>query len=49
MTQIYDCSRAPEEERAGVDNGNVWAGAMAETLERLDALCARRGNQPSPS
>ncbi|HEY6315274.1 MAG TPA: hypothetical protein VIY52_31335 [Streptosporangiaceae bacterium] len=49
VTEIYDCSRAPEEERAGMDNGNVWAGAMAETLERLDALCARPGNQPSPS
>ena len=32
-----------------MDNGNVWAEAMAETLERLDALCARQGNQPSPS
>jgi hypothetical protein len=42
VTEIYDCSRAPEEERAGMDNGNVWAGAMAETLERLDALCTAR-------
>ena len=41
VTEIYDCSRAPEEERAGMDNGNVWTEAMAETLERLDALCAR--------
>jgi hypothetical protein len=49
VTEIYDCSRAPEQERAGMDNGNVWAGAMAETLERLDALCARQGNQPGPS
>ena len=49
VTEIYDCSRAPEEERAGMDNGNVWAEAMAETLERLDALCARQGNQPGPS
>ena len=49
VTEIYDCSRAPEEERAGMDNGNVWAEAMAETLERLDALCARQGSQPSPS
>ena len=32
-----------------MDNGKIWAGAMAETLERLDALCARAGNQPSPS
>jgi len=40
VTEIYDCSRAPEAERAGMDNGRVWAGAMAQTLDRLDALCA---------
>jgi len=49
VTEIYDCSRAPEEERVGMDNGNVWTESMAKTLERLDALCARQGNQPSPS
>jgi hypothetical protein len=41
VTEIYDCSRAPAEERAGMDDGNVWAEAMASTLERLDALCAQ--------
>jgi hypothetical protein len=46
VTEIYDCSRAPAEERAGIENGRIWAEAMAETLERLDALCARQGNQP---
>jgi len=40
VTEIYDCSRAPEESRAGMDNGKVWIQAMAKTLERLDALCA---------
>jgi uncharacterized protein YndB with AHSA1/START domain len=45
VTEIYDCSRAPEDERAGMDNGKVWLAGMAETLERLDALCARPGNQ----
>ena len=49
VTEIYDCSRAPEEERAGMDNGNVWIESMARTLERLDVVCARQGNQPSPS
>ena len=49
VTEIYDCSRAPEEERAGMDNGNVWIESMAQTLERLDALFARPGIQPSPS
>jgi hypothetical protein len=49
VTEIYDCSRAPADERAGMDNGNIWAGAMAETLERLDELCTRPGNLPGPS
>jgi hypothetical protein len=39
VTEIYDCSRAPEDERAGMDNGKVWAKSMAETLERLDRAC----------
>jgi uncharacterized protein YndB with AHSA1/START domain len=41
VTEIYDCSRAPEKERAGMGNGKVWIESMTETLERLDALCAR--------
>ncbi len=49
VTEIYDCSRVPEEERAGMDNGKVWIQSMTQTLERLDALCTRPGNQPSPS
>jgi hypothetical protein len=49
VTEIYDCLRAPEEARAGMDNGKVWIEAMAKTLERLDALCARQGHQPGPS
>jgi hypothetical protein len=43
VTEIYDCSRAPAEERAGMDNGRVWIGSMTETLERLNALCTRSG------
>jgi hypothetical protein len=39
VTEIYDCSQAPEEERAGMDNGRIWIESMAKTLERLDALC----------
>ncbi len=42
VTEIYDCSDAPEEERAEMDNGNIWVEDMTRTLERLDALCARR-------
>jgi hypothetical protein len=38
VTEIYDCSRAPEEERADMDGGTVWIESMTRTLERLDAL-----------
>jgi uncharacterized protein YndB with AHSA1/START domain len=41
VTETYDCSRAPEEQRVGMDNGKVWLESMTETLERLDALCTR--------
>jgi hypothetical protein len=45
VTEIYDCSRAPAQARAQMDNGKVWAESMAKTLERLDALCAAPGNR----
>ena len=38
VTEIYDCSRAPEDERAGMDNGKVWIESMTDTLARLDRL-----------
>jgi hypothetical protein len=47
VTEIYDCARVPEDGRALMDNGNVWAESMAQTLERLDALCARPASQLS--
>ena len=49
VTEVYDCSRAPEDERAQMDNGGVWVESMTKTLERLDALCTRQGSQPCPS
>jgi hypothetical protein len=49
VTEIYDCSRAPEEEQAKMGNGKVWIESMTETLTRLDALCTRQGNELSPS
>jgi hypothetical protein len=49
VTEIYDCSRTPEDRRAGMDNGRIWIESMTETLERLDALCARQANQSRPS
>src|SRR5580700_7732206 len=39
VTEIYDCSQVPENERSGMDGGKVWIGSMTTTLERLDALC----------
>ena len=39
VTETYDCSRAPEEKRADMDNGRVWIESMARTLERLDRAC----------
>jgi hypothetical protein len=39
VTEIYDCSRAPADARAGTDDGEAWAARMARTLERLDAAC----------
>jgi hypothetical protein len=45
VTEIYDCSGAPDEARAMMDDGNVWTESMVKTLERLDALCARPARQ----
>ena len=44
VTEIYDCSRAPENERLGMENGNIWVESMTGTLERLDALCTRQAS-----
>lgn len=43
VTEIFDCSRVPEDQRADIDDGKIWVESMATTLERLDALCAGRG------
>ena len=39
VTEIFDCSRVPEDERADIDDGNIWVPSMHQTLERLDQLC----------
>jgi len=43
VTEIYDCSRAPAEDRAEMSNGNLWVPGMVETLERLEQLCTDPG------
>jgi hypothetical protein len=40
VTEMYDCSRAPEGERAAMRGGTIWVESMTRTLERLAALCA---------
>ena len=39
VTEIFDCSRVPEDQRPDIDNGNIWVESMHRTLERLDRLC----------
>jgi uncharacterized protein YndB with AHSA1/START domain len=39
VTEIYDCSRAPQEGREDMDNGRVWVEGMTSTLKNLEALC----------
>ena len=43
VTEIYDCSKVPMNERGGMDDGKVWIGSMTTTLERLEAACAGTG------
>jgi hypothetical protein len=47
VAEIYDCSQVPPEERAGMQNGQVWTESMTRTLERLDALCAQPAGRPN--
>lgn len=42
VTEIFDCSGVPEDQRADIDNGRIWVKSMRETLERLDRLCTGR-------
>jgi hypothetical protein len=43
VTESYDCSRAPEDKRATMDNGKVWLAGMARTLELLEGLTVPAG------
>jgi hypothetical protein len=42
VTEIFDCSQVPEDQRVDIDNGSIWVEGIRQTLERLDALCARQ-------
>ena len=39
VTEIFDCSRVPEDQRVDIDNGSIWIEDMHQTLARLDQLC----------
>jgi uncharacterized protein YndB with AHSA1/START domain len=39
VTEIYDCSRVPDHERARMDDGRLWIESMTKTLELLESLC----------
>ena len=38
VTEFYDCSTAPPENRKAMDGGRIWLPAMTETLSRLATL-----------
>jgi uncharacterized protein YndB with AHSA1/START domain len=42
VTEIFDCSRVLEDQRADIDYGNIWVEGMQQTLELLDQICGRQ-------
>jgi hypothetical protein len=38
VTEIFDCSRVPQGQRADIGYGDIWVESMRRTLERLDRL-----------
>lgn len=41
VTEIFDCTRSPQDARDDMDGGRYWVPAMTCTLERLDEICTR--------
>ena len=39
VTEIFDCSRVPEDQQVDIDYGSIWVDDMRQTLDRLDQLC----------
>jgi uncharacterized protein YndB with AHSA1/START domain len=46
VTESFDCSRAPADLRAELDDGNGWIPNMTATLARLDDLCTAGKGKP---
>ncbi len=41
VTEIFDCSSAPEDLREATRHGESWIDSMTDTLVRLDSRCTR--------
>jgi uncharacterized protein YndB with AHSA1/START domain len=39
VTEIFECTEAPEQLRAAIGDGERWLESMTISLERLDQLC----------
>jgi hypothetical protein len=40
VTEVFDCSRAPQDAREGMQGGQIWVPGMTKTLERLGEVLA---------
>lgn len=40
VTEIYDCSQVPAENRIGMEGGRIWIDGMTATLDRLAEVCS---------
>jgi hypothetical protein len=40
VTEIFDCSQVPEDQRVDIDNGKIWVEGMHQTLELPSAYNA---------
>jgi hypothetical protein len=49
VTEIFDCSRVPEDQRVDIDEGRIWVESMNRTLGRLDQLCASQPGEERTS
>src|SRR5215469_15710611 len=47
VIEIFDCSQAAEDQRADIDNGNIWVEGMHQTRGRLVPGGGSRRGAPS--